>query len=91
MGCGGLRLPAGEPAEIKRLWVSASVRGLGVGRRLLGELEQNAAAAGATSIRLDTNRTLTEAMRLYRAEGYQEIPRYNDNPYAHHWFAKPLP
>ncbi|WP_373688855.1 GNAT family N-acetyltransferase [Verrucosispora sioxanthis] len=91
VGCGGLRLPAGEPAEIKRLWVSASVRGLGVGRRLLGELEQNAAAAGATSIRLDTNRTLTEAMRLYRAEGYQEIPRYNDNPYAHHWFAKPLP
>ncbi|MFV2100990.1 bifunctional helix-turn-helix transcriptional regulator/GNAT family N-acetyltransferase [Micromonospora sp. LOL_024] len=91
VGCGGLRLPPGEPAEIKRLWVSASVRGLGVGRRLLGELERYAAVSGAASVRLDTNRTLTEAMRLYRAEGYQEIPRYNDNPYAHHWFAKPLP
>ncbi|GIJ31037.1 bifunctional helix-turn-helix transcriptional regulator/GNAT family N-acetyltransferase [Micromonospora sediminimaris] len=90
VGCGGLRLSPGEPAEIKRLWVSAAVRGLGVGRRLLGELERHAVAAGAASIRLDTNRTLTEAMRLYRAEGYQEIPRYNDNPYAHHWFAKPL-
>ncbi|WP_433528112.1 bifunctional helix-turn-helix transcriptional regulator/GNAT family N-acetyltransferase [Micromonospora sp. CA-263727] len=90
VGCGALRLQPGEPAEIKRLWVSGSVRGLGVGRRLLDELERHAAAAGAGSVRLDTNRSLTEAMRLYRSAGYQEIPRYNTNPYAHHWFAKPL-
>ena len=90
VGCGALRLHPGEPAEIKRLWVSGSVRGLGVGRRLLDELERHAAAAGAGSARLDTNRTLTEAMRLYRSAGYREIPRYNTNPYAHHWFAKTL-
>ncbi|MDG4797908.1 bifunctional helix-turn-helix transcriptional regulator/GNAT family N-acetyltransferase [Micromonospora sp. WMMD1082] len=90
VGCGALRLPPGEPAEIKRLWVSASVRGLGVGRRLLDELERYAVAAGAGSVRLDTNGSLTEAMRLYRSAGYQEIPPYNSNPYAHHWFAKSL-
>ncbi len=90
VGCGALRLHPGEPAEIKRLWVSGSVRGLGVGRRLLDELERHAAAAGAGSVRLDTNRSLTEAMRLYRSAGYREIPRYNTNPYAHHWFAKTL-
>ncbi|MEV6814876.1 GNAT family N-acetyltransferase [Micromonospora sp. NPDC051296] len=90
VGCGAVRLKAGEPAEIKRLWVSDTVRGLGVGRRLLDELERHAAVAGAGSVRLDTNRSLTEAMRLYRSAGYREIPRYNTNPYAHHWFAKPL-
>ncbi|WP_155370300.1 GNAT family N-acetyltransferase [Catellatospora vulcania] len=90
VGCGALRLHPGEPAEIKRVWVSESVRGLGVGRRIMGELERHAAAAGADSVRLDTNRTLTEAIRLYRTSGYQEIPAYNDNPYARHGFAKPL-
>lgn len=90
VGCGAVRLPSGEPAEIKRLWVSPSVRGLGVGRRLLDELERHAAAAGADSVRLDTNRSLTEAIQLYRRSGYREIPPYNRNPYAHHWFAKSL-
>ncbi|MFJ6200093.1 GNAT family N-acetyltransferase [Micromonospora sp. NPDC092111] len=90
VGCGALRLRPDEPAEIKRVWVSESVRGLGVGRRLMGELERRTAAAGADSVRLDTNRGLTEAIRLYRALGYREIPAYNSNPYAHHWFGKTL-
>ncbi|MEU8077955.1 helix-turn-helix domain-containing GNAT family N-acetyltransferase [Catellatospora citrea] len=90
VGCGALCLHPGEPAEIKRVWVSESVRGLGVGRRVMAELERRAAAAGADTVRLDTNRTLTEAIGLYRATGYHEIPAYNDNPYAHHWFAKAL-
>ncbi|MGW0504573.1 GNAT family N-acetyltransferase [Micromonospora sp. NPDC003241] len=90
VGCGGLRFDPGGPAEIKRLWVSGSVRGLGVGRRLLTELERHAVAGGADAVRLDTNRSLTEAIRLYRSAGYHEIPRYNVNPYAHHWFAKSL-
>ena len=33
---------------------------------------------------------LTEAQALYRAEGYREVARFGDNPYAHHWFAKEL-
>lgn len=90
VGCGALRLRPGEPAEIKRVWVSPSVRGLGLGRRIMRELERRAAEAGADLVRLDTNRELTEAIQLYRSSGYQEIAAYNDNPYAHHWFAKPL-
>jgi hypothetical protein len=27
---------------------------------------------------------------MYRARGYAEIDRYNDDPYANHWFEKPL-
>jgi ribosomal protein S18 acetylase RimI-like enzyme len=68
------------------MWVDGSVRGLGVGRRLLAELE---ARAGST-VRLETNRALTEAIAMYRAAGYAEVAPFNDEPYAHHWFEKRL-
>ncbi|GAA3205876.1 GNAT family N-acetyltransferase [Dactylosporangium siamense] len=90
VGCGALKLLPDVPAEIKRLWVSGTVRGLGVGRRILSELERRAAEAGRDSVRLDTNRNLVEAIRLYRSSGYTEVPAYNDEPYAHHWFSKRL-
>ncbi|MFF4888386.1 bifunctional helix-turn-helix transcriptional regulator/GNAT family N-acetyltransferase [Micromonospora chersina] len=90
VGCGAVKLHAGAPAEIKRVWVSDGVRGLGVGRRLLDRLERYAAERGWNAVRLDTNRNLTEAIALYRAAGYQEIAPYNDEPYAHHWFEKRL-
>jgi DNA-binding MarR family transcriptional regulator/ribosomal protein S18 acetylase RimI-like enzyme len=90
VGCGALRRHGDGPAEIKRLWVSASVRGLGVGRRLLHELEGHARRGGAPSVRLDTNRTLVEAIALYRSAGYVEVEAFNDEPYAHHWFEKQL-
>jgi len=72
------------------MWVAPAARGLGLGRRLLRELERLARETGARTIRLDTNRVLNEAIRLYRSAGYQEVPRFNDEPYAHHWFEKPL-
>jgi DNA-binding MarR family transcriptional regulator/GNAT superfamily N-acetyltransferase len=89
VGCGGL-VHAGQAAEIKRMWVARSVRGLGLGRRLLAELESQACTAGATVARLDTNRSLVEAQALYRSSGYEEIPRFNDEPYADYWFGKRL-
>lgn len=90
IGCGGVALRAGGPAEIRRMWVSASFRGLGVGRRLLGELEERAVERGATSVRLETNRSLTEAIELYRSSGYREVPAFNDERFADHWFEKAL-
>lgn len=90
VGCGGLKLHGAEPAEIKRMWVSPEARGLGLGRRLLTELEREAIAHGAPAVRLETNRNLTEAIALYRAAGYREVPAFNTEPYAHHWFEKSL-
>jgi DNA-binding MarR family transcriptional regulator/GNAT superfamily N-acetyltransferase len=90
VGCGALKFHGDEPAELKRMWVAGSARGLGVGRRLLAELERRAAAAGATVIRLETNKSLTEAITLYRSAGYREVDAFNDEPYAHHWFEKDL-
>jgi DNA-binding MarR family transcriptional regulator/GNAT superfamily N-acetyltransferase len=89
-GCGGVKHHPGEASEIKRLWVAESARGLGVGKRLLGALEALIAQSGATTARLDTNRTLVEAIAMYRAAGYVEIPAFNDEPFAHHWFEKRL-
>ena len=91
VGCGALRLHGGTPAELKRMWVSPAVRGMGVGRRLLTELERRARARGARVLHLETNRALTEAIALYRSSGFVEVPRFNDEPYAHHWFEKRLP
>jgi len=90
VGCGALKFHGTAPAELKRMWVSDSVRGLGIGRRVLEELELRAAAAGAPAVRLETNRALREAIGLYRSAGYREVEAFNDEPYAHHWFEKPL-
>jgi ribosomal protein S18 acetylase RimI-like enzyme len=90
IGCGALKFHGRDPAEIKRMWVSASVRGLGIGRRLLTELEAHAARYGATVLRLETNATLAEAIGLYRSAGYVEVAAFNDEPYAQHWFEKRL-
>jgi ribosomal protein S18 acetylase RimI-like enzyme len=72
------------------MWVAETARGLGLGRRLLAELEESAARSGAPAVRLETNRSLIEAIALYRSSGYVEVPPFNDEPFAHHWFEKPL-
>jgi DNA-binding MarR family transcriptional regulator/GNAT superfamily N-acetyltransferase len=90
IGCGALKFHGGEPAEIKRMWVAESARGLGLGRRLLTELETHAVAHGARTVRLETNQSLVEAIGLYRSAGYAEVAAFNDEPYAHHWFEKHL-
>jgi hypothetical protein len=46
--------------------------------------------AGLQRLRLETNRTLHEAQALYRQEGYREVEPFNDEPYADHWFEKPI-
>lgn len=89
VGCGGLKCHA-DYGEIKRLWVDPNTRGLGIGRRLLEKLEQLAREHHLPAIRLDTHRALKEARALYQRNGYAEVPPYNDEHYAHHWFEKHL-
>ena len=90
VGCGGLKRVDKTIGEIKRVWTAPSARGIGVARRMLRALEGAACAMGLKALRLDTNRALTEAHALYRKEGFREIARFNDNPYADHWFEKRL-
>ncbi len=90
VGCGGVQRIDDGTGEIKRMWIHPDWRGLGLGRRLLDHLEQVALGLGRARVVLDTNGTLTEAIAMYGAAGYVAIERYNDNPYAQHWFAKDL-
>jgi DNA-binding MarR family transcriptional regulator len=89
-GCGALKTLEPGIGEIARVWVDRPHRGLGLGPRLLAALEEQAVRLGLVRLRLDTNRALDEAQAMYRANGYAAIPRYNDNPYANHWFEKRL-
>jgi DNA-binding MarR family transcriptional regulator/N-acetylglutamate synthase-like GNAT family acetyltransferase len=88
--CGVLSTLRPGVGEILRMWVDRPHRGLGIGARMLDALEAEAAAHGHGSVRLYTNRSLAEAKAMYRSRGYVEIDRYNDDPYANHWFEKSL-
>jgi DNA-binding MarR family transcriptional regulator/GNAT superfamily N-acetyltransferase len=90
IGCGGLQRVDEDTAEIKRMWIHREWRGLGLGGRLLAQLEAAARTLGRAHVVLDTNETLNEAITMYERAGYHPIERYNSNPYAHHWFAKKL-
>jgi DNA-binding MarR family transcriptional regulator/GNAT superfamily N-acetyltransferase len=90
VGCGVLKIHENAVGEIKRMWVAPQARGLGLGRRLLEALELHAREARVAVLHLETNRSLIEAIQMYRGCGYQEVEAFNDEPYAHHWFEKRL-
>jgi DNA-binding MarR family transcriptional regulator/GNAT superfamily N-acetyltransferase len=90
VACGGVRSLSPAVGSLKRMWVADTVRGLGIGRRMLEALEAQARELGLTTLRLETNRTLEEAIRLYRSAGFREVAPFNSDPYAHHWFEKSL-
>lgn len=90
IGCGVLKRLTAKIGEIKRVWIAPQMRGCGLADKLMDALEAQARTVGFNTVKLDTNRALTEAHALYRKRGYYEIERYNANPYAHHWFEKQL-
>ena len=89
-GCGGLKTLAPGVGELVRMWIDRPHRGLGIGARLLAALEAEAEARGHHTLRLYTNRALTEAQEMYKRHGYVEIDRYNDDPVATNFFEKAL-
>jgi DNA-binding MarR family transcriptional regulator/GNAT superfamily N-acetyltransferase len=90
IGCGAVKHHADAPAEVKRMWIAPKARGLGLGRRLMEKLEACALAGGARVAHIETSAVLTEALALYRSSGWVEVPPFNDEPFADHWFEKVL-
>lgn len=88
VGCGALLAEQGGIAHVRRMWVAPNVRGIGLGRRLLDALEDEAAKLGLHTIRLETNKALKEAQEMYLRAGYREVAPFNDERYADHWFEK---
>ncbi|WUV15706.1 GNAT family N-acetyltransferase [Streptomyces sp. NBC_01485] len=89
-GCAGVRLLDATTAELKRVFVREGLRSRGGAPLLVRAAEDAARALGATRMVLDTRGDLVEARALYARLGYAETGPYNDDPYAEHWFAKPL-
>lgn len=90
VACGAVKSLSPGVGSLKRMWVADTVRGLGIGRRMLEALEVTARQLGLTTLRLETNQTLEEAIRLYRSAGFREVTPFNSDPYAHHWFEKSM-
>ena len=91
VGCGALKHTGAETTDIKRMWLRR------VGARARARPPPAARARGAApraparapcGSRPATS--LHEAIALYRSAGYEEVPAFNDEPFAHHWFAKEL-
>lgn len=57
-------------AELKRMYVIPEARGLGLARRILAALEDDARAAGHTRMVLETGIRQPEAIALYTSSGY---------------------
>lgn len=88
--CGGVKRLDARTCEIKRMYVIPELRGQGVARVLLRELESIARDLGYAVARLDTGPKQVGARRLYESEGYAEVPDFNGNPIAAFWGEKPL-
>ena len=74
VGCGAIRRHDDATAELKRVWTAPAHRRRGISRRVLGELERLAAAAGYRRIYLTTGSRQPEAFALYRGSGYVPLP-----------------
>ncbi|MFG2870767.1 GNAT family N-acetyltransferase [Streptomyces sp. NPDC048338] len=67
---------ANGDAELKRMYVVPEARGLGLARRVLAALEDDARAAGRTRMVLETGTMQPEAIALYTSSGYEPCSKF---------------
>lgn len=70
--------------EVKILWLEESLRGTGLGRRLIETAEAEARAAGCRYARLDTHSF--QAPAFYQKLGYEEFAHLKDSPLGYEQF-----
>jgi putative acetyltransferase len=79
-GCAAFRPLQPGIAEMKRLYVRPEFRGTGIGRSLALRIAEEARSAGYSALRLDTLPRMEQAIRMYQALGFRQIPAYGNNP-----------
>jgi len=89
-GCVALARVDHEVGEVRRLHVAPALRGLGLGRRLMLEVEHRAREMGLTSLQLDTRRDLVESQRLYESLGFRGTAPYSGGPFSDRWYRQDL-
>jgi len=80
VGCAALRQLDSETCELKRMFVQPAYRGQHLGEQLMETALEKACELGYTTMKLDTLKRLTPALKIYRHHGFVEIPPYNYNP-----------
>lgn len=80
VGCGAFRQFEGGLGEVKRMYVLPRLRGRGVARAVLAEIEAWARELGIERLQLETGAELAGARKLYEGRGYEYIPNYE--PYV---------
>lgn len=76
IACGAFRPVDEKSIEIKRMYTLPSYRNQGIGKRVLGELEQWARAEGFSVSILETGVNQPEAIAAYEKSGYHRIPNF---------------
>ncbi|HEX6879169.1 MAG TPA: GNAT family N-acetyltransferase [Terriglobales bacterium] len=81
--CALIRIAEGE-YEVAKMTVSDKYRGRGFGRAVLAGTIDEARRMGATRLYLETNSSLTPAIKLYESLGFKHVPpeQVHPSPYA---------
>ena len=79
-GCIALRKISKDICEMKRLYIREEYRGLGLGKKLVGMIIDEAVNKNYQYMRLDTLPTMKSAQSLYLSFGFYDIEPYVYNP-----------
>ncbi len=77
MACGCFKKYNDTTIEIKRMFVKPEMRGRGIAKRILLELESWGIQQGFSKSILETGTGQPEAINLYEKLGYKRIPNYD--------------
>ncbi len=90
VGTAAVRILESGVAELKRMWLRPVARGRGLAQELLDKCLDEGRRLGCQTMRLDSQTRMAAAVKLYRNNGFREIPIYNDNRRADIWMERAL-
>jgi len=82
IGCVGIRKLEDTICEMKRLFVNDRYKGLGIGRKLVEKIIEEAKTKNYKKMRLDTLSTMESALKMYYKNDFYNIKPYYNNPNA---------
>ncbi|WP_409422095.1 GNAT family N-acetyltransferase [Pseudaeromonas sp. ZJS20] len=82
--------PQGDGLHLETIALLPALAGRGLGRALIGHVEQAARTGGYAQVLVNTNEAMTENLAMYPRLGYQEYDRRLDEGYHRVFFRKPI-